>query len=58
MAPTIAVIAGREPPHRYSLHKGYIDALWAVGAMPIVLTPLPVQSPTTGISPLWPYWKT
>jgi gamma-glutamyl-gamma-aminobutyrate hydrolase PuuD len=41
MTPTIAVIAGREPPHRYSLHKGYIDALWAVGAMPVVLTPPP-----------------
>ena len=25
---------------------------------PIVFTPLPVQSPTTGTSPGWPNWKT
>jgi putative glutamine amidotransferase len=41
MTPTVAVIAGREPPHRYSLHRGYVDALWSVGAMPVVLTPPP-----------------
>jgi putative glutamine amidotransferase len=41
------VIAGREPPHRYSLHRGYVDALWAVGAMPVVLTPPPAGAGLT-----------
>ena len=37
----VAVLVGREPAHRYSLHHGYVDALWAVGATPFVLTPPP-----------------
>lgn len=35
------VLVGRDPAHRYSLHRGYADALWAVGATPLVLTPPP-----------------
>jgi putative glutamine amidotransferase len=40
-APTIAILVGREPEHRYSLHRGYVDAVWAAGAVPVVLTPPP-----------------
>lgn len=37
----VALLVGRDPAHRYSLHRGYVDAVWAVGATPIVLTPPP-----------------
>jgi putative glutamine amidotransferase len=40
-APTIALLVGREPELRYSLHRGYVDAVWAAGAMPVVLAPPP-----------------
>ena len=40
-AARIAVLVGREPAERYSLHRGYADALWEVGAHPLVLTPPP-----------------
>ncbi len=33
----VAVLIGREPADRYSLHQGYIDALFDHGANPIVL---------------------
>lgn len=36
-APVVAVVAGRSPTERYSLHRGYVDALAAVGAVPFVL---------------------
>lgn len=36
---TVALLVGREPANRYSLHRGYADAVWAVGAIPIVLVP-------------------
>lgn len=36
---TVALLVGREPVHRYSLHRGYADAVWAVGATPVVLVP-------------------
>ncbi len=36
---TVALLVGREPAHRYSLHRGYADAVWAVGAAPVVLVP-------------------
>ncbi|HEV7526091.1 MAG TPA: gamma-glutamyl-gamma-aminobutyrate hydrolase family protein [Acidimicrobiia bacterium] len=36
-APIIAVIIGREPTHRYSVHRGYIDAVAAAGGLPLVL---------------------
>lgn len=48
MAPTIAVLAGRDPAHRYSLHRAYVDAVWAVDAVPIVLTPPPLDTPLDG----------
>jgi putative glutamine amidotransferase len=40
-APTIVLLVGREPELRYSLHRGYVDAVWAAGAMPVVLAPPP-----------------
>lgn len=39
MAPRIAVLAGFQPAERLSLHRGYIDALWEAGAVPVVLGP-------------------
>jgi putative glutamine amidotransferase len=39
----VAVLAGREPADRYSLHRGYLDALWAVGAIPVVVLPGPPE---------------
>jgi putative glutamine amidotransferase len=36
-APIIAVVIGREPAHRYSVHRGYVDAIAAAGALPVVL---------------------
>jgi putative glutamine amidotransferase len=39
--PTVALLAGREPAQRHSLHRGYADAVWAVGATPVVLVPPP-----------------
>ncbi len=44
-APTIALVVGREPELRYSLHRGYVDAAWAAGAMPVVLAPPPPGEP-------------
>ena len=35
--PLVAVVIGVEPEHRFSVHRGYIDALAAVGAVPLVL---------------------
>lgn len=37
MTKTVAVLVGREPAERYSVHRGYIDALWAVGAVALVV---------------------
>jgi putative glutamine amidotransferase len=34
---TIAVLIGRQPVERYSVHRGYVDALWAVGAVPLLV---------------------
>lgn len=36
-ASRVAVVAGRAPQARYSLHRGYVDALVAIGAIPVVL---------------------
>lgn len=33
----VAVLVGRWPEERYSLHRGYVDALRAVGATPVVV---------------------
>jgi len=35
----VAVLVGHEPERRYSVHRGYVDALWAAGATPILLAP-------------------
>jgi putative glutamine amidotransferase len=37
LAPTVAIVIGREPDHRYSVHRGYVDAIAEVGAIPLVL---------------------
>ena len=42
--PTVAILAGRQPEHRYSLQRGYVDAVWALGAVPVVLTPPPLDA--------------
>ncbi|MHB8466252.1 MAG: gamma-glutamyl-gamma-aminobutyrate hydrolase family protein [Acidimicrobiales bacterium] len=36
---TVALLVGRDPAHRYSLHRGYADAVWRVGATPLVFVP-------------------
>jgi putative glutamine amidotransferase len=36
---TVAVLIGRDPPLRYSVHRGYADAVWEVGATPVLLVP-------------------
>src|SRR5207253_11245617 len=36
-SPIVAVIIGREPAHRYSVHRGYLDAVVDAGGIPIVL---------------------
>jgi putative glutamine amidotransferase len=38
---TVALLIGREPAHRYSVHRAYADAVWSVGALPILLPPPP-----------------
>ena len=42
-APVIAVIIGREPAHRYSVHRGYIDAVARAGGLPLVLPAMAVD---------------
>ena len=44
LSPTVALLVGREPALRYSLHHGYADSVWRVGATPLVLTPPPSPS--------------
>lgn len=39
--PTVALLVGREPAHRFSVYRGYADAVWEVGATPVVLVPPP-----------------
>jgi putative glutamine amidotransferase len=36
-APRIAILFGRYPDDRYSINRGYIDALHAVGAVPVLI---------------------
>lgn len=36
-APLVALVIGREPEHRYSVHRGYVDAVAAAGGVPVVL---------------------
>ncbi len=42
-APVIAVIIGREPAHRYSVHRGYVDAVAGAGGLPMILPALAVD---------------
>jgi putative glutamine amidotransferase len=35
--PLVAIVIGLEPEERFSVHRGYIDAVVAVGAVPLVL---------------------
>ena len=42
-APIVAVIIGREPAHRYSVHHGYLDAVAGAGAIPVVLAASAVE---------------
>lgn len=37
----VAVLIGREPDDRFSIHRGYVDALFAAGAVPLLLGPGP-----------------
>lgn len=45
MTPTLAVMIGRSPEKRYSLHRGYVDAVVAVGAVPVLLAAGPGTDP-------------
>jgi len=42
-APIIAVIIGRDPAHRYSVHRGYVDAVAGAGGLPLVLPAVAVE---------------
>jgi putative glutamine amidotransferase len=35
--PVIAILAGRSPDDRYSLHRGYVEAVWAVGGRAVIV---------------------
>lgn len=39
MGPTVALLIGRQPTERLSVHRGYSDAIWEVGAVPILFGP-------------------
>ncbi len=45
MTPQVAVLIGRSPERRYSVHRGYVDAVHAVGAMPLLLAAGPGVDP-------------
>lgn len=40
-APVVAIVIGREPDHRYSMFRGYADAVAAVGGVPVMLVAAP-----------------
>jgi putative glutamine amidotransferase len=42
-APIVAVIIGREPAHRYSVHRGYVDAVAGAGGIPLILAAVAVE---------------
>jgi putative glutamine amidotransferase len=44
--PMVAVLVGREPDERFSVHRGYLDGLWAAGATPVLVPAGP--DPTHG----------
>jgi putative glutamine amidotransferase len=33
----VAILVGRSPEHRYSVHRGYVDAVSAAGGLPLVV---------------------
>lgn len=35
--PLVAILAGRSPHERYSLHRGYVEAIWAVGGRAMIV---------------------
>ena len=35
--PLVAILAGRSPADRYSLHRGYVEAIWAVGGRAMIV---------------------
>jgi putative glutamine amidotransferase len=39
--PAIALLVGRDPAHRVSVHRAYTDCVWEIGATPIILAPPP-----------------
>lgn len=41
LTPRVAVLLGREPDDRFSIHRGYVDALFAAGSLPLLLGPGP-----------------
>jgi putative glutamine amidotransferase len=43
--PTIGLLVGREPDHRYSLHRGYVDAVIRAGGLPVVAAAGPGVDP-------------
>lgn len=43
-APRVAVLLGREPEDRFSVHQGYVRAVFAVGALPVLAVPGPADS--------------
>lgn len=45
MTPKVAVLIGRSPERRYSVHRGYIDAVHTVGGMPLLLAAGPGADP-------------
>ena len=40
-AAVVAILIGREPDLRYSVYRGYVDAVAATGALPVVLPAVP-----------------
>jgi putative glutamine amidotransferase len=34
---TVAIVAGCAPPERYSVHRGYVEAVSAVGGVPLIV---------------------
>lgn len=43
--PAVAVVAGRSPIDRYSLHEGYVAAVAAAGATPVIIPAGPALEP-------------
>jgi len=37
LAPVVAIVVGREPEDRFSIYRGYVEAVVAAGGVPVVL---------------------